>query len=180
MNIVLRETERLNLLVSDFLAYGRPPAPQFEDTDLREIINDAVRLLRNTSLGPEVQLSTELPGERAILSVDRSQLHQILVNLVKNAAEALDGKGNITISLGRSQSDSNGETVLVVSDNGPGIPQEVLPRIFEPFITSKVKGTGLGLAIVYQLVQIHKGTVDIQTHEGQGTTVSIRLAPWRS
>ncbi|UCF88770.1 MAG: PAS domain S-box protein, partial [bacterium] len=180
MDIVLRETERLNLLVSDFLAYARPPAPQFEDVDLREVVSDAVRLLRNTSLGPGVQLNTELPGERAILSVDRSQLHQIIVNLVKNAAEALDGEGDITVSLGRSENGSTGETVLAVSDNGPGIPHEVLPRIFEPFITSKVKGTGLGLAIVYQLVQIHKGTVDIQTHEGQGTMVSIRLAPWRS
>jgi two-component system sensor histidine kinase PilS (NtrC family) len=180
MDIVLKETERLNVLVGDFLAYARPPAPHFEDVDLREIIQDAVRLLRNTSLGPEINLSTELPEERAILSVDMSQMHQVIMNLVKNSADAIERKGNITISLSRSDNSPGGGTVLTVSDDGPGIPEEILPRIFEPFITSKVSGTGLGLAIVYQLVQIHKGTVDVHTEEGLGTTISIHLAPWRS
>ena len=139
-----------------------------------------MRLLRNTSLGPEINLSTELPEERAILSVDMSQMHQIIMNLVKNSADAIGRKGNITISLSRSGNSPESESVLTVSDDGPGIPEEILPRIFEPFITSKVSGTGLGLAIVYQLVQIHKGTVDVLTEEGQGTTISIHLAPWRS
>jgi two-component system sensor histidine kinase PilS (NtrC family) len=180
MDIVLKETERLNVLVGDFLAYARPPAPHFEDVDLRDIIQDAVRLLRNTSLGPEINLSTELPEERAILSVDMSQMHQVIMNLVKNSADAIERKGNITISLSRSDNSPDGESVLTVSDDGPGIPEEILPRIFEPFITSKVSGTGLGLAIVYQLVQIHKGTVNVQTQEGLGTSISIHLAPWRS
>jgi two-component system sensor histidine kinase PilS (NtrC family) len=180
MDIVLKETERLNVLVGDFLAYARPPAPHFEDIDLRDIIQDAVRLLHNTSLGPEINLSTELPEEKAILSVDMSQMHQVIMNLVKNSADAIERKGNITISLRRSDNSPDGESVLTVSDDGPGIPEEILPRIFEPFITSKVSGTGLGLAIVYQLVQIHKGTVNVHTQEGLGTSISIHLAPWRS
>lgn len=179
MDIVLKETERLNVLVGDFLAYARPPTPHFEDVDLCEIIQDVVRLLRNTALGSEINLSTQLPKERAILSVDRSQMHQIIMNLVKNSAEAIDRKGNITISLRRVRNGPGEGSVLAVSDDGPGIPEEILPRIFEPFITSKVSGTGLGLAIVYQLVQIHQGTVDIRTEEGLGTTISIHLAPWR-
>jgi two-component system sensor histidine kinase PilS (NtrC family) len=180
MDIVLKETERLNKLVGGFLAYARPPTPKFEDVDLREIIQDAVSLLRNTALGPEINLSTKLPEESATLSVDRSQVHQIIMNLVKNSAEAIDRKGNITISLSRSDNSPEWDSVLTVSDDGPGIPEEILPRIFEPFITSKVSGTGLGLAIVYQLVQIHKGTVDLHTEEGLGTTISIHLAPWRT
>jgi two-component system sensor histidine kinase PilS (NtrC family) len=180
MDIVLKETERLDVLVGDFLAYARPPTPRFEDVDLREIILDAVRLLRNTDLGPDIKLSTELPEEKTILSVDRSQMHQIIMNLVKNSAEAIDRKGNIIISMSRSGNSPEGDTVLAVWDDGPGIPAEILPRIFEPFITSKVSGTGLGLAIVYQLVQIHKGAVDIHTEEGRGTTISIHLAPWRT
>ncbi|MDF1525543.1 MAG: ATP-binding protein [bacterium] len=179
MNIILKETERLNVLLGDFLAYARPPAPHFEDVDLREIIEDAVRLLRNTALESELNLLTMLPEERAILSVDMSQIHQIIMNLVKNSAEAIGGKGDIVISLTRSGNNPEGDSILAVSDKGPGIPKEILPRIFEPFITSKVSGTGLGLAIVYQLVQIHKGTVEIHSEEGQGTTVSVRLAPWR-
>ena len=180
MDIVLKETERLNILVGDFLAYARPPAPRFEDVDLREIINDAVKLLRNTAPGPEVKLSTRLPDERVVLSVDRSQIHQIIMNLVKNSIEAIDRKGNVTISLARSGGIPQGDSILAVADDGPGIPEEILPKIFEPFITSKLNGTGLGLAIVYQLVQIHKGTVDIHSAEGQGTTISIHLAPWRT
>jgi len=180
MDIVLKETERLNVLVGDFLAYARPPTPRFVDVDLREIIQDVVMLLHNTTIGSEINISTELPEERAILSVDRSQVHQIIMNLVKNSTEAIDRKGNITISLSRLDNSPGGDSILAVSDDGPGIPEEVLPRIFEPFITSKVSGTGLGLAIVYQLVQIHKGTVDIQTEEGLGTKISIHLAPWRT
>ncbi len=180
MDIVLKETERLNILVGDFLAYARPPAPRFEDVDMREIIQDSVRLLRNTDLGPDVNIVMELPEERAILSLDRSHIQQIIMNLVKNSAEAIGRKGHITISLSKVVNDGNESTQLSVSDDGPGIGGEVLPSIFEPFVTSKVNGTGLGLAIVYQLVQIHKGTVDIQTEEGLGTTVSIHLAPWRT
>jgi len=180
MDIVLKETERLNVLLGDFLSYARPPAPHFEDVDLRKIIEDAVRLLQNTALGTELNLSTRLPDEKAILSVDTSQIHQVIVNLVKNSAEAIGEKGDITISLSRSENSPEGDSILAVSDNGPGIPEEILPRIFEPFITSKVNGTGLGLAIVYQLVQIHKGTVDIFSKKGQGTTISVHLAPWRT
>jgi len=180
MDIVLKETERLNVLVGDFLAYARPPSPRFEDVDLREVILDAVKLLKNTALGPEITLSTELPDELAVLSIDRSQMHQVIMNLVKNSSEAIERRGSITIALNKVSDNSDERTVLSVSDDGPGIPGEVLPRIFEPFITSKVDGTGLGLAIVYQLVQIHKGTVDIQTQDGLGTTVSIRLSPWRT
>jgi len=180
MDIVLKETERLNVLVGDFLAYARPPDPRFEDVDLREIVQDVVRLLRNTGLGPGIHIATELPDGKAILSVDRSHLHQVIMNLVKNSAEAMEGKGTITVSLTRSGTSPEGNTLLSVADDGPGIPEEILPRIFEPFITSKVNGTGLGLAIVYQLVQIHKGTVDIHTEDGRGTAVSIYLAPWRT
>jgi two-component system sensor histidine kinase PilS (NtrC family) len=179
MDIVLKETERLNLLVGDFLSYARPPAPRFEDVDLREIIQDAVKLLEGTFTGSRIKINTYLPEEKAVLCVDRSQIHQVIMNLVKNAAEAIDRKGNITVSLSKFGNEPGGDTIIAVSDDGPGIPAEVLPKIFEPFITSKVNGTGLGLAIVYQLVQIHKGTVDIQTEEGQGTTISVRLAPWR-
>ena len=121
-----------------------------------------------------------LPEEKVILSVDRSQIHQIVMNLVKNSIEAIDRKGNIIISLTRAGNNSGGDSVLTVKDDGPGIPEEILPKIFEPFITSKLNGTGLGLAIVYQLVQIHKGTVEVQSTEGQGTTISIHLAPWRT
>jgi two-component system sensor histidine kinase PilS (NtrC family) len=178
MDIVLKETQRLNDLVGNFLDYARPPAPRFEDVDLREIVSDTITLLGPVATADEITLGADLPAEPVILSVDISQIRQIIMNLVKNAAEAVSSGGRITVSVGK---DENGEgSVLSVMDDGAGIHDEVLPEIFEPFMTTKDDGTGLGLAIVYQLVQIHKGTIDVRTEEGKGTTVSVHLPPWRS
>ncbi len=178
MDIVLKETQRLNDLVGNFLDYARPPAPRFEDVDLRGIVSDTVNLLGPVAAADEITLEADLPAEPVILSVDISQMRQIIMNLVKNAADAVSSGGRITVSVGK---DENGEgSVLAVTDDGQGLPDEVLPEIFEPFMTTKGDGTGLGLAIVYQLVQIHKGTIDVRTREGKGTTVSVQLPPWRS
>ncbi|MDT8396454.1 MAG: ATP-binding protein [bacterium] len=178
MDIVLKETQRLNDLLGNFLDYARPPSPRFEDVDLRDIVSDTVNFLDPVATAGEISLETDLPAEPVILSLDVSQMRQILMNLVKNAADAVSRGGRITVSVVRD--DNGGGSVLAVSDDGPGIPDEVLPEIFEPFKTTKDHGTGLGLAIVYQLVQIHKGTIDVRTEEGRGTTVSVNLPPWRS
>jgi len=180
MDIVLTETGRLNDLVSNFLDYARPPDPRFRDVDLREIIRETVKLLEPSLAGTRIALVTNLPKEKAILSVDVSQIRQIIINLVRNSAEALQGRGGtVEISLFRENTSAGEFTVLSVADDGEGIPQNILPEIFEPFRTTREKGTGLGLAIVYQLVQIHKGTIDVQSEAGKGTTFKIRFAPWR-
>ncbi len=178
MDIVLKETERLNDLVGNFLDYARPPTPRFEDVDLKDIVVDTVNLLGPVATSNEASFKMELPEEPVILSLDVAQMRQIIMNLVKNAADAVSAGGKIIVSVSR---DRNGEgSVLAVVDDGPGIPDEVLPEIFEPFMTTKDHGTGLGLAIVYQLVQIHKGTVEVSTELDKGTTVSVHLPPWRS
>jgi two-component system sensor histidine kinase PilS (NtrC family) len=178
MDIVLKETERLNDLVGNFLDYARPPAPRFEDVDLKDIVTDTVNLLGPVATAKEIIFKTELPEEPVILSLDVAQMRQIIMNLVKNAADAVSGGGKIVVSVSRDTR-RNG-SVLAVRDDGSGIPDEILPEIFEPFMTTKDHGTGLGLAIVYQLVQIHKGTVDVSTEIKKGTTVSVHLPPWRS
>jgi len=178
MDIVLKETERLNDLVGNFLDYARPPTPRFEDVDLKDIVVDTLNLLGPVATANEIIFETELPDEPVILSLDVAQMRQIIMNLVKNAADAVSAGGKIVVSVSRDR-DGDG-SVLAIRDDGPGIPDEVLPEIFEPFITTKDHGTGLGLAIVYQLVQIHKGTVDVSTEMKKGTTVSVHLPPWRS
>ncbi|UCG39073.1 MAG: PAS domain-containing protein [bacterium] len=180
MDIVLKETERLNDLVGNFLHYERPPSPRFEDVDLKEVVRDTASLLKPSTAGRDIDLVVELPDQPVILSVDVAQMRQIIMNLVRNSIEAIDGKGTIRVLLGRQQATDGGATVLTVSDDGIGIPAEILPEIFEPFKTTKKSGTGLGLAIVYQLVQIHKGSIDVQTRLGEGTSVMIRLAPGRT
>jgi signal transduction histidine kinase len=178
MDIVLKETERLNDLVGNFLDYARPPTPRFEDVDLKDIVVDTLNLLGPVATANEITFETEFPEEPVILSLDVAQMRQIIMNLVKNAADAVSTGGRVVVSVARDTSRDG--SVLAVTDDGPGIPDEVLPEIFEPFMTTKDHGTGLGLAIVYQLVQIHKGTVDVSTEMKKGTTVSIHLPPWRS
>jgi two-component system sensor histidine kinase PilS (NtrC family) len=180
MDIILKETERLNDLVGNFLDYARPPSPRFEDVDLREMVMETVNLLEGVSEEKNIAIRTELPEEKVILSVDASHMRQIIVNLVNNSVEALDNGGTITVTLARESGPEGEFSSLSVSDNGAGIPKEILSEIFEPFKTTKEDGTGLGLAIVYQLVQIHKGTIDVHSEAGKGTTMTIRLAPWRT
>jgi two-component system sensor histidine kinase PilS (NtrC family) len=180
MDIVLKETERLNDLVSNFLDYARPPDPRFEDVDLRDVVGETIDLLSPAVEGKEISLETRLPDEKVILSVDVSQIRQVIMNLVRNSVEALGNSGNIVVSLAKGKTPEGDVTLLSVSDDGDGIPEEILPEIFEPFKTSKEGGTGLGLAIVYQLVQIHKGAIDVHSEAGRGTTMNVRLAPWRT
>jgi len=180
MDIVLEETRRLNHLVGNFLDYARPPVPQFEDVDLRTVVLETVHFLSSSADMDDVQLESSVPDEPVILSVDPSQMRQILINMIKNSAEAVNGAGKVALGLDLEKGDVGPRTVLTVSDGGKGIPGDILPEIFEPFKTTKEKGTGLGLAIVYQLVQNHQGTIDVETQEGKGTTFSIYLPQWRS
>jgi two-component system sensor histidine kinase PilS (NtrC family) len=180
MDIVLEETRRLNHLVGNFLDYARPPVPQFEDVDLRTVVLETVHFLSSSADMDDVQLESSVPDEPVILSVDPSQMRQILINMIKNSAEAVNGAGKVVLGLDLERGDVGPRTVLTVSDGGKGIPGDILPEIFEPFKTTKEKGTGLGLAIVYQLVQNHQGTIDVETQEGKGTTFSIYLPQWRS
>ncbi len=180
MDIVLEETRRLNHLVGNFLDYARPPTPQFEDVDLRAVVSETVHFLGSSTDMDDVELDFSVPDKPVILSVDPAQMRQILINMIKNSAEAVNGSGKVAVDLALERGDLNPRTVLSVSDDGKGIPDDILSEIFEPFKTSKEKGTGLGLAIVYQLLQNHQGTIDVDTREGKGTTFSIYLPQWRS
>ena len=180
MDIILTETGRLDYLVGDFLTYARPPTPQFQDADLRKIIEETVRFFESSPESASARISLDLPADPAVLSVDQSQMRQVLLNLLKNSADSFAGSGNIWISLKREEGNSGWETILTLSDDGAGIPEDMLPVLFEPFKTTKERGSGLGLAIVYQLIDAHQGRIDVQSREGAGTLITISLPPWRS
>ncbi|HDL53618.1 MAG TPA: PAS domain-containing sensor histidine kinase, partial [Proteobacteria bacterium] len=180
MDIVLRETGRLDYLVGDFLTYARPPTPHFQDVDLRTIIEETVRFFQSSPESASVDIDLDLPAGPAVLSVDSSQIRQILINLLKNSVDSITGSGRIGIALKREEGKSGLETILLLSDDGSGISEDILPVLFEPFKTTKERGSGLGLAIVYQLVEAHQGRIEVQSREGVGTVISISLPPWRS
>ncbi|MEE8546637.1 MAG: ATP-binding protein [bacterium] len=179
MEIVLRETGRLNTLVEEFLFYARPPSPRFENEDLRKIITETITILEGSADSNGIVIKEEIPDQPVVMAMDPGQMYQVLHNLAKNSLEAIDGGGEILIKLEIHEEGDSPRAVLSVADTGGGISDDILPEIFEPFKTTKPRGTGLGLAIVYQLVQIHKGTIDVFTDPEKGTTFTISL-PARS
>jgi len=177
---VVQETSRVGRIVSDLLSFSRRPSPHHAETDVNAVIRNTLSLashkLKLTGIEARLELFEPLPH----VLCDRSQVQQVVLNLVLNGAEAMHGKagGEIFIQSGVN----GGETVWFrVTDHGEGIPPEILPRIFDPFFTTKAegKGVGLGLAVTYGIIQAHGGEIDVSSQTGQGTsfTVSLPLTP---
>jgi two-component system, cell cycle sensor histidine kinase and response regulator CckA len=170
---IRRAVDRATSLTRQLLIFARKERSAPRPLPLNEVVRDTERLLRRT-LGEDVHLHTELDHSIPAVELDPGQAEQVLVNLALNARDAMPDGGTLTICT----SSSDGRAVqLVVRDTGTGMPPEVADRAFEPFFTSKPegKGTGLGLAMVYGVITGAGGTVDLQTAEGRGTTVTLTL-----
>jgi len=173
MDNVVREGERLNGLITDFLTFARPREVNLRPTDLSVLAEDAAQMFGHD---PELsKASIELKLTPGVLSsVDADLVRQVLWNLVRNAVQALEGKGN-TVTLTTRMRDGLPE--IVVSDNGAGMAPEVLRRIFDPFFTTKDRGTGLGLPIAHSIIEAHGGTILVSSALGVGTEFVLRLPP---
>jgi two-component system sensor histidine kinase PilS (NtrC family) len=175
MDIVLRETERLDGLVSDFLGYARPAPPHVEPVDLDRLVEDTLAVFRNdVALGHTHGLVANLRGGGRRVRVDVGQIKQVLWNLLINALQAMPEGGAIRVST-RPRAGEEGALVIEVEDDGPGIQPADMRRIFEPFFTTKEGGTGLGLATVYRIVEAHGGRIDVHSAWGHGATFQITL-----
>lgn len=177
LEIIVEETDRLNRVVGSFLDYARPARGNPAPCDVRAAVERTLQLV-----GPECQKAgTKLVVEQEPVlppvRIDVEQLRQVLLNLVQNALQALDGGGEIHVG-STSVERGRGETPWVevrVRDTGPGIPPEVLANLFVPFVTTKDRGTGLGLAISQRIVAAAGGRILVRTREGEGTTFVVRL-----
>ena len=168
--IVNREAERLELLISEFLMYARPTSPQTVRIALFDFIRDELIFLGNDPRFANVIFQNLIP-ESAELNVDPNQFHQVIVNLLQNAADALSNGGWIKIEYLHSD-----ETAIVsVTDNGSGITAESVQNLFEPFWTTKPAGSGLGLAISYRIIEAHGGSLSVELPEGGGCRFIITL-----
>ncbi len=185
MEIVLRETDRLNRLLTEFLEYARPGPLRRESLLLEEVVAEVLAIYEGSrSEAPAVDISIE-PGLR--LDADPGLLRQLLWNLLLNAAQAMPQGGRIGIEAHASQTPQEGPggsrndgleagwIEVGVHDGGPGIPAETLDRIFDPFFTTKPGGTGLGLATVHRIVEEHGGSIRVQSAAGKGTSFHVRL-----
>lgn len=174
MDIVLRESDRLNSIITNFLTYARPRAGDFVEVDLSQVIKEVVTLLRHS---PDIrkvhEVTEELPAEPVFAVADAAGLKQVFWNLTRNAVQAMRDGGKLTIKLIRLP---NNRAQITFADTGVGMPSHQVERLFEPFSQSTTGGTGLGLSIVYQIVRDHNGTINVRSREGKGTTITIELA----
>lgn len=177
VSIILEEVERLDRVVGSVLDYARPARGNVAEVDVRKILERTARMLDAESSGAEleVRVDADLPP----LRIDAEQLRQVLINLVRNAVQAMGGQGRVVIGATIGDRGPSGGlaswVVITVRDEGPGIAPEVMKSLFVPFVTTKDRGTGLGLAISQRIVQEMKGRIEVSSHLGRGTTFSILL-----
>jgi signal transduction histidine kinase len=176
LGIILEEVDRLDRVVGSVLDYARPTKGNPAPVDVNGVVRRTAQILssdRDDDVALDLDLAEDLPRIR----VDAEQLRQVLMNLVRNATQAMNGRGRVVLGTrSRPGQRSQGSWVeLRVTDSGPGISQKVLKNLFVPFYTTKNQGTGLGLAISQRLVQSAGGTIEVNTHEGAGTTFTVVL-----
>ncbi len=174
MDIVLRESERLNSTIRSFLAYARPQRFAVTRLDVRRALNDAALLLRNgADLHEKHCVEVDVPAHELWYEADEGQLKQVVWNLATNGLRAMPDGGRLLLT--GADDASSGGVVLTVQDEGVGIPAEDLDAIFQPFHGRFAKGSGLGLAIVHRIVADYNGEIQVSSQAGRGTTVCVRL-----
>jgi two-component system sensor histidine kinase PilS (NtrC family) len=171
MDIVLRETDRLNALANDFLLFAHPRSDKIEPVELSSAINDTLELFRENGIWQNRINVIQNLAEGVWTEMDANHTHQIMWNLLLNAAHAIDGTGTIEVSSRIVEGEDMVE--VTVKDDGCGMSSETVSRIFDPFFTTKTHGTGLGLSVVYRLLESYNGRLDVQSETGEGTTFRI-------
>jgi two-component system sensor histidine kinase PilS (NtrC family) len=177
MEIILRESDRLNHIITDYLTYARPRASTLASVDVTELLRETFTLLRHSNeIHEDHKLEADLPAEPVMAQADAAQLKQVFWNLSRNALQAMPQGGTLMVELLREKT---GRLRIVFTDTGRGMTPEQVEHLFEPF-SSTTGGTGLGLSIVYQIIREHGGTINVRSREGQGTTITIELPGKRS
>ncbi len=167
--IVLRETSRLNALITDLLEFARPRTTELQPLDLSAAVGELVQVFSNDRRLGDTRV--DLDAEAGVRTLaDPDQLRQVVWNLLRNAAEAAPAQP-IQVRVDRE----GGHARLIVTDAGPGIPDEHLSRIFEPFFSTKESGTGLGLPTVHRIIEEHHGTIELSKEPGGGTSAVVLL-----
>ena len=176
LEILIKEADRLNRVVEDFLGLARPLPVERELCDLNAEISEVLTLVSQDAAARGVSLSI-ISGSAPAVHGDRERLRQVFLNLILNAIQATDRGGSLTISTGQLPVGDPRSPGIEISfaDTGRGIDPDKLPHIFEPFYTAKPGGTGLGLAIAQRIIESHGGTIDVESRPGQGTTFKVRL-----
>ena len=172
MEIILRESDRLNRIISDFLSYARPRSIIQSKVNAGELLQQTFMLLRHSAeINPNHLIEEHLPSNPTLINADSEQLQQVFWNLSRNALQAMPSGGTLRATVHKNSSE---RLRITFSDTGRGMAPEQVEHLFEPF-SSTTGGTGLGLSIVYQIIRDHGGTINVRSREGHGTTITIEL-----
>lgn len=171
MEIAINEMERLDRIISDFLTYSRPTAPEFKRFELHRMLDETIELLKNVEHNKgAISIHKKYSG-RLEVNADPQKIRQVFWNLGVNAVEAMPGGGELIVST----KDSEKAVEITFTDFGAGIDEKDIEKIFYPFFTTKKDGTGLGLAIAYRIIEEHKGRLTVNSNPGIGTTFEVIL-----
>lgn len=176
---IIKETERLDLLITDLLNFSKPRIPKFQIIDVFEILNRAL-LFSDKKIREKnaiVSMNYDIKGVQ--IYFDKGQLLQIFLNIISNALDAMDTKGDLKISVEKSIEKNDACILVSFEDNGCGIDKENINKIFDPFFTTKESGTGLGLSVVHKLATANNGNIEIESIESAGTIVKVYLPEYR-
>lgn len=171
IELIVNEANRTKDIVQGLLSFARETKLKPGDTDINELLEDTLGLLVNQSLFQNIKIKKGLAKDLPTVFADGTQLKQVFINIILNAAQAMEGKGGIVITTWREKNIIK----IKILDTGPGIPPEHVGKLFNPFFTTKEKGTGLGLAISYGIIERHSGKIDVATELGKGSTFTISL-----
>jgi two-component system sensor histidine kinase PilS (NtrC family) len=173
MEIILKESRRLDHTIRDFLLFAKPGPFTPEQVDLAALLADSLKLLRNSDeFGEAHRVKTQFHPEHIPVVVDANRMRQVFWNLSKNALKAMPEGGSLTV---KALGEMDGQVLVSFADEGMGMPDSEVDRNFQPFHGSFRQGTGLGLAIVYRIVQEHKGRIRVKSRRGAGTEFQILL-----
>ena len=168
---VRQEISQIDHIVTDLLQTARPHPPQIRRSDLNVTVEHSVMLARQQALSKAIEIVLKKNPDLPEIEHDGDQVHQVLLNLLLNSIQAMDGAGKIVVEV----APRDGMATISVSDTGRGIPPEELPNIFRPFYTTKGNGTGLGLSLARRIVEDHQGRIEVSSSVGTGTIFTVLI-----
>lgn len=176
---IIKEAKMANGIVQEVLEFVRPIRLQVEPTGIAQAVQAAMQLTDSKTPGSQLDVIVRVPRELPPIQADIHQLTQLFTNLLLNANEAMEGRGQVVVTASSFRQDIGGEgrdaVRVEIQDNGPGMPEDVASHVFDPFFTTKPQGSGLGLAIVRKIVDAHDGQIDLRTAPGAGTLIRLTL-----
>jgi two-component system, sporulation sensor kinase E len=170
--VITSELARMDSIINEFLILAKPQVIRFQEKNVNQIMKETVELLNAQALLYNVQFITNYDDNLPLLFCEPNQLKKVFINIIKNAIEVMPDGGIISIIIKRIE---HNQIYISIQDEGMGIPQDKIKKLGEPFYTTKESGTGLGLMVSYQIIEEHKGTIQIESEEGKGTTFHLTL-----